>query len=1248
MANTTSVSPTGNNQIDSLLSGTKWQSKNITFSFATNSSFWPGYGRNEEPYVGFQPLTQLQKNAVRAALALWSNVSGLTFQEVSDTGFSSGTIRFGRSSLPSTSWAYLPTNADYGGDVWFGTMGYSAPNSPVSGNYAFATFIHEIGHALGLKHPHEVYGKFPKSGIDYDSLNYSVMSYRSYLGSDVYGGYTNADDSYPQTPMLNDIAAIQELYGANFGYNSDNTVYKFSPTSGKIFQTIWDGGGNDTYDLSAYSTDLQINLNPGAWSTFSASQLAWLNQYDDGSSPIYAYGNVANAYLYKGDLRSLIENCIGGSGNDTLIGNQVVNIIDGGAGNDTIDGGTGADIIYAGAGNDTIIFDAADAIVDGGDGIDTLQAASTAKSGITVDLTQAKYKNIENLIGSSYADKLTGNGEDNRIEGGAGNDTLNGKGGNDILSGGLGADTYIFGKGYGSDVIAADASNKDDIVVMNDKVTGIKLNEVTFSTDDHNLTLTAGTDSLTIEGWMDDAGNRVGQFQFIDGKYGIKHASVESSGSTGQDIMLGTDEANTIDGGAGADIIYAGVGDDTIIFDAADAIVDGGEGIDTLKAAETVKAGVTIDLTQTKYKNIENLIGSKYADKLTGNGEDNRIEGGAGNDTLDGKGGNDILSGGLGADTYIFGKGYGSDIITSDQLNKEDTVLFKDIKYTETEFVKEDNDLKIITADGDSLTIKDWFVGDGYQTKLQFTDGLAKVNIGNIATNSNDCLFGQAAADVLDGLAGNDKLIGLEGNDQLYGGLGNDVLIGGSGDDTLSGGSGSDTYVFGLGDGHDIITGDAENYWDVVKFIDGITTSDVDYIENEETGETVVTVQSTGDSVTIQSDDETGVTINQFMFNDQLYTRYHGSWLDLMMGSDSAETIVGSNNSEFIYGAKGNDTFRGSGGQDIYYVDNYSGNDIILDSAGINDDILKVATGDYEGDVVLSRSGNSLLFTLTDLNGKKNTVTLQNWYTSNNRITQFDIGDSEIYTLQDAIFGTKTNNTITAKDNLNTYIHGYGGNDTIYGSSGNDMLLGGDGNDSLYGGAGNDMLMGDKGDDWIVGGDGDDQIFEKYGNNSLYGGNGNDLIEVDCDSNGVSYGKSKLFGEDGNDTLRVWAQGCELDGGDGDDILDSRNGETIMRGGNGNDSYVIGRWGNNTIDDLGLDTDFDILSIQGGLNPDQFTYSQKDNDLLMNSTSGPAGTLTFKDWFSTDGSHQIEQIDFSGGYTLSADDLTQRAKKEMV
>lgn len=176
--------------------------------------------------------------------------------------------------------------------------------------------------------------------------------------------------------MMLDIAALQAMYGADFSTNSGATTYAWSPADGtmyvngsvaidpvgnKIFSTIWDGGGLDVYDLSNYSTDLNLSLAPGEWSVFDYGQRADLGYGN------FAYGNVANALLYNNDTRSLIENAIGGSGNDWLHGNAANNLLNGNAGSDNLNGYSGVDTLNGGDGDD---------VLGGGDGLDILTGGS--------------------------------------------------------------------------------------------------------------------------------------------------------------------------------------------------------------------------------------------------------------------------------------------------------------------------------------------------------------------------------------------------------------------------------------------------------------------------------------------------------------------------------------------------------------------------------------------------------------------------------------------------------------------------------------------------------------------------------------------------------------------------------------------------------------------------------------------------------------------------------------------------------
>ena len=201
---------------------------------------------------------------------------------------------------------------------------------------------------------------------------------------------------------------VQKLYGANYAAHAENTVYKWNPLTGeetingaaqcapngnKVFQTVWDGGGIDTYDFSNYTTNLKIDLHPGSWSKISDQQLAVLSAVGNHLAP----GNIANAYVYNNNPQSLIENATGGSGNDALIGNFKNNVLDGGAGNDILRGYMGNDRLTGGAGNDTFIFGARfghDVITDFNNG--SFGATSTVHD--TLDLRGLGLHNFTELL----------------------------------------------------------------------------------------------------------------------------------------------------------------------------------------------------------------------------------------------------------------------------------------------------------------------------------------------------------------------------------------------------------------------------------------------------------------------------------------------------------------------------------------------------------------------------------------------------------------------------------------------------------------------------------------------------------------------------------------------------------------------------------------------------------------------------------------------------------------------------------
>lgn len=469
MPSVTTYQNTGNAYIDGVLGDLKWATTSLTYSFPTSASYYGQSYGSGEPLSGFSTLNSTQQTATRAALNQYASVSNLSFSYVTESSSQHGDLRYATSSKPSTAWAYFPSTAAEGGDAWFGNNGYYG--SPAKGNYAFHTFMHETGHALGLEHAHENY----VMPVGRDSMEYTVMSYRSYVGASLSAGYTNETWGFAQSLMMYDIAAIQHMYGADFTTNGGNTTYSWSPASGqmylngvgqgapggnRIFLTVWDGGGVDTYDFSNYSTALKIDLRPGEWTTTSAGQLAKLHY--DGSK--VAVGNIANALQYHGDVRSLIENAKGGSGSDTITGNAANNVLwgnagndklYGGDGNDTLVGGTGADRLDGGIGIDTASYSGASATISGtANGLIADLLSPSANSGEAAGDT---YYFVENLVGSGYNDSLRGSDVANVIQGLSGNDVLYGRGGNDTLRGGNGNDV-LYGNA-GADRLYGDAGN---------------------------------------------------------------------------------------------------------------------------------------------------------------------------------------------------------------------------------------------------------------------------------------------------------------------------------------------------------------------------------------------------------------------------------------------------------------------------------------------------------------------------------------------------------------------------------------------------------------------------------------------------------------------------------------------------------------------------------------------------------------------------------------------------------------------
>lgn len=611
---TASVPASGDQRIDGVLAGVRWNGGSITYSDPDSAADYQA--SHPENFTNLSQLSASQLAMVHAVLndAIYTqlggaysySVEGFTNLNVTYNGPGTGnaTLRLVNTSDPGTAYAYYPSTQVYGGDVFFGPSG----DFPTSGNYDAYTIIHEIGHALGLKHGHEtgVYGALP---YDTDSMEFSVMTYKSYVGSDAKFVYNEAW-GYAQTFMMYDIAALQYMYGADYTLNSGNTVYTWNPTSGesyvngtlsidpggnRIFQTIWDGAGTDTYDLSNYSTNLRIDLSPGGYSTFSDAQRAYLGGGPNGG---YARGNVFNALLYGGNTGSLIENAIGGSGNDSIVGNEGANVLDGGNGNDTLRGNGGNDSLYGGNGNDVleggpgVDYESGGAgndrfefrvgytypnTVDGGAGIDTFDfraiGGGFSANGIRIDLVNGYTElgvytmtllNLENVWGSDSSESISGSAAANQLLGYGGNDTMGGNGGNDTVDGGTGDDSL--GGADGNDrLLGGDGNDSLFGGAGNDTALGGAGND--------SLNGGAGTDSLAGEAGNDAIGSGDGKDTIVGG-----------AGQDRFDFNL-TSESPV---GASCDVLQAGGGGNA--FDGAG--VAAGDRIDLLDIdANTTAAG---------------------------------------------------------------------------------------------------------------------------------------------------------------------------------------------------------------------------------------------------------------------------------------------------------------------------------------------------------------------------------------------------------------------------------------------------------------------------------------------------------------------------------------------------------------------------------------------------------------------------------------------------------------------------------
>ncbi|MBV9372436.1 MAG: M10 family metallopeptidase C-terminal domain-containing protein, partial [Alphaproteobacteria bacterium] len=1075
---TASTTLSGNPYVDGLLRGIQWASPALSFSFPTAGT---DYNVNGQAYsYGYEPLTFTAFGAVAQAGALlalgqFAAVSGLTFTAAAA---GAGIIRFGYTSTQPTTesvelaHAYYPSEDGHGGDVWI-QRPYN--DDPVRGLSEFRTLMHEIGHAVGLKHP---FGDSSGEGggapmpIDRDRGEFTVMSYMR--------NSTFDDAGAPQTLMMYDIAALQHLYGANFATRSGDTVYRWNPAAGqmwvngvaeslspanRILMTVWDGGGEDSYDFSLYATDLRVDLRPGGWSITDPAQLSTMG---DGEK---AYGNVFNALLFGGDPRSLIENAIGGSGNDLIVGNQAANRLEGGAGADRLEGGEGGDRLLGGDGADILVGGAGADLLAGGAGADRFLYFSFAESaagaydrilgfesGIDVidlaalaagavrwsELTDPADGSLYSLLTATSAAgelvlRVDGHvaAGDVRIDSGrsfagtAAADDLVGSAGDDLIDGGAGADRMS-------------GLHGDDRYFVDDA--GDQVAEAV----DH------GTDTvLAAVSWTLGQGSEVEMLAAADP---LSTAPLDLTGNGFDQRLVGNQGANRLDGGGGADVLEGGAGDDVYLVDPDDRIVEAaGQGNDlvlvsgswTLSAGAEVETLAAADPTSTAPLD---LAGNAYGQTVRGN---------AGANLLTGGGGADILVGLAGDDTYRIdpfddqvveqaGGGYDRVYVDITRIDYRIPTEFKLAAGAEVEY--------LALADPASRDAFD-LIGNEFGQEI----------VGNAA---NNFLNGGGGADRLVGGPGSDiyrvdaddvivELAG-EGSDvalalesyvlgagvsieQLTAAFGTapialtgnelgQALWGNDGANVLRGGGGADTFL-GFG-GDDVI------------YTDGGDT----IIENPDQGYDRV---FTSASLVLSRSSE----IEEVAVEDSA-----GTAAINLKGNDYAQRLVGNEGANRLEGLGGDDRLEGGGGDDL--LDGGPGSDLLGGGpggdtmiGGAGDDTYRV---DQAGDVVTELAGEGTDTVETSLGSRSDFAAL--YYLPDN--VEYLTGTSGT---GQGVWGSGADNVVRMGDggdlvvlaDRSDYYAAAAGNDDVNGGGGNDFLFFGgsfSNGDKVNGGAGFDTL----------------------------------------------------------------------------------------------------------------------------------------------------------------------------------------------
>jgi serralysin len=936
--------------------------------------------------VNLTGLTADGKTLARAALDLWSDVIGVTFHEVT----SGGQILF-----DDTQAGAFTTSNTTGGFIDWSQVNISTQwlidNGTTLDSYSFQSYVHEIGHALGLGHAgnYNEVASYPYDALfQNDSWATSIMSYFSQTDNTYFGGQGFTED-YAVTPMMADIVAMQSLYGLSTTTRTGDTTYGFNSNAGRaiydatqythVAYTIFDSGGIDTLDYSGYSANQVVNLNPETFSNVG--------------------GDVGNVSIARGVV---IENAIGGSGADTLTGNGADNWLQGNSGNDTLNGGTGDDRLSGGAGTNA---------VNGGAGSDTADYSAGVTAAVTANLATGtatynsgaahdNFNSVENLFGSTFNDTLTGDANANVIEGNLGNDTLDGGAGIDTVSyaHAAAAVTVNLATGGAQNTVAAGSdtlSNFENLAGsgFNDTLTGnASANVISGGGSNDLIDGAAGADTL-IGGLgndmfvVDNAGDTVSE-DFGEGTDQVNSSvsyalganlenllltgagAINGTGNGFANVIAGNGAANILDGDSGADTLIGGAGNDTyIVDDSGDVITEAAaEGTDQVNASVSVTLAANVEnLTLTGASAIAGT-GNSLANLITGNSAANALSGGGGDDVLNGGAGADSLAGGTGDDTYVVDSA--GDTVTENAGEGSDTV------QSSVTFA--------LAAEIENLTLT----------------GAAVGGTGNELGNT---VRGTAADNVLTGNGGDDYLFGNAGNDSLTGGAGYDRMYGGTGDDTYYVNDATDFAYENAGEGHDT----------AIASVDATLRDEVEDLVL--TGTAFIGKGNTSDNSITGTD-----------LANKLY------------GYEGNDTLLGNGGDDYLFAAEGNDTLTGGAGYDRMYGG--TGDDTYY----VNDttDFAYENLGEGNDTVVSSLASYQLRANVEELDLVEGSAAIRGYGQASDN----------------TIVGNSADNFLYGRDG-NDHLAGGAGADLIYGENGNDTLEGGSGMDRFYGGTGADTFL---------------------------------------------------------------------------------------------------------------------------------------------------------------------------------------------